>query len=241
MNIDRRLRAAVEAVDELWQGEEETAQRYRLFLTSLPSRPLPDAVTASIDRVLQGLRDEIGASMYFAVYEEGEVQVVAESSGPTAPPVTEWVDFRQSAHAHSFGKCLLAQLDEDALRDHLARHKMARLTSRTITSERLLLHKLLTPSSQPPFYLDLQEYSVGWASAAVSVSAADRIGSVAAYLPLEKAHRLRAVADTLLRLAGPALDRALTGGADQPPESLPRENHVARPSTGRRTSSTSPS
>ncbi|WAU78525.1 hypothetical protein O1Q96_01480 (plasmid) [Streptomyces sp. Qhu-G9] len=233
MNIDRGLRAAVEAVDELWSGEEEIAERYRLFLTSLQPRPLTGAVIASIGRVLDGLRDEVGASLYFAVYEEGEVRVVAESSGPTAPPLIEWVDFRQTAHAHSFGKCLLAQLDEDTRRDHLARHRMGRLTSRTITSERLLAHKLLKPSPQASPFLDLQEYSVGWVSAAVSVGAASRIGAVAAYLPVAMAHRLRNVGDTLLRLAGPPLDLALTGRADQLPENPPLENHL--PASGDRT------
>ncbi|MFJ3169889.1 IclR family transcriptional regulator C-terminal domain-containing protein [Streptomyces roseus] len=233
MNIDRRLRAAVEAVDELWSGEEEIAERYRLFLTSLQPRPLPDAVIASIGRVLEGLRDEVGASLYFAVYEEGEVRVIADSSGPAAPPLTEWADFRQSAHAHSFGKCLLAQLDEETLCDHLTRHGMARLTSRTITSERLLVHELLKPSAQASPFLDLQEYSLGWVSAAVSVGAASCNGAVAAYLPLEMAHRLGSVGDTLLRLAGPALDLALAGRADQLSENLPLENPL--PAGGDRT------
>ncbi|MFC8361855.1 IclR family transcriptional regulator C-terminal domain-containing protein [Streptomyces griseorubiginosus] len=172
--------------------------------------------------MLEGLRDEVGASLYFAIYEEGEVRVIAESSGPTAPPVTEWMDFRQSAHAQSFGQCPLAQLDEDTLRDHLTRHRTARLTSRTITNERHLVNKLLKPSAQAAPFLDLQECGVGW----VSVGAAGCNGSVAAYLPMTMAHRLRSVGDTLLRLAGPAPSLALAGRADQQSENLPLENHL---------------
>ncbi|MDH2390626.1 hypothetical protein QCN29_17875 [Streptomyces sp. HNM0663] len=35
---NRRLRAAAEAVDELWSSEEEIAERYGLFLTCRRSR-----------------------------------------------------------------------------------------------------------------------------------------------------------------------------------------------------------
>ncbi|MFF1711545.1 IclR family transcriptional regulator C-terminal domain-containing protein [Streptomyces sp. NPDC058268] len=226
MSIERRLRAAVEAVDELWSGEEEAAERYRLFLTSLQPGPLPDAVTASIGRLLDGLREEVGASLYFAVYEEGEVRVVAESSGPTTPPVSEWVEFAGTAHAHAFGKCLLAQLDDDVRRDHFVRHRVARVTSRTITNERVLVHQLLK-DSPGSLFLDLQEYAVGWVSVAVPVGAAGRIGTVAAYLPAEMAHRLRTVGDTLLRLACPSLDLALTGRGDTPPENIQWEDRLS--------------
>ncbi|WP_371525032.1 hypothetical protein OG302_01975 [Streptomyces sp. NBC_01283] len=226
MSIERRLRAAVEAVDELWSGEEEAAERYRLFLTSLQPGPLPDPVRASIGRLLDGLREEVGAALYFAVYEEGEVRVVTESAGPTTPAVSEWVEFAQTAHAHSFGKCLLAQLDADARRDHFVRHRTARLTSRTITDERVLVHKLLK-DSPGSLFLDLQEYAVGSVSVAVPVGAAGRIGAVAAYLPVEMAHRLRTVGDTLLRLVCPALDLALTGRGDTPPESVQLEDRLS--------------
>ncbi len=82
------------------------------------------------------------------------------------PAVNEWVDFRSAGHASAIGKCLLSQLDVNARRDHLARHKIARLTSRTITNERVLLSQLDT---QPPTVpvLDLQEYAVGTVCAAV--------------------------------------------------------------------------
>ncbi|MEU6765719.1 IclR family transcriptional regulator C-terminal domain-containing protein [Streptomyces sp. NPDC046853] len=221
MTVERRLRAAAEAVDELWSGEDETAERYRRFHTSLQPGPLPDEVSTSIRRLLEGLREEVGASLYFAVYEEGEVRVVAEADGPTTPRVVEWVEFGKSAHAHSFGKCLLAQLDQDTLRHHLMRHRMARLTSRTLTSERVLLDKLRTLYAPGSTFLDLQEYAVGWVSVAVPVGAAGRMGAVAAYLPMEMAHRVRTVGDTLRRLACPALDLALTGRAHILPEDSP--------------------
>jgi DNA-binding IclR family transcriptional regulator len=137
-------------------------------------------------------------------YVDGEISVTQYADSPATPKVNEWVDFRSSAHATAIGKSLLTQLDHAGRRDHLARHKMARLTSRTITSDRLLLSRL---ESQPPTVpvLDLQEYAVGTVCAAVPVTAGSSVGCLALSLPVEHAHRLRQAADTLNRNAAPLL------------------------------------
>ncbi|MFK0292893.1 IclR family transcriptional regulator C-terminal domain-containing protein [Streptomyces sp. NPDC090442] len=188
MSIDRALRSAVEAVGELWSDDDRNAERYRQFTASLRHRRLERPAEA-----LHSLRDRVDGALYLAVYEEGEVRVRAQSSGPATPTLNEWVDFRHSAHAHSFGKALLAQLDEDGLRDHISRHRLARFTSRTITGEEALRRKLreASPPGAPSSFLDLGEYFVGWVSAAVPVSGAGRPAALAVYLPLEKAHLLR--------------------------------------------------
>ena len=104
----------------------------------------------------------------------------------------------------AIGKCLLGQLDHDGRRDHLSRHKTARLTSRTITDERLLLSTL---DSQPPTVpvLDLQEYAVGTVCAAVPSRPGSSVGCLALSLPVEHAHRLRQAAETLNRKAAPVM------------------------------------
>ena len=114
------------------------------------------------------------------------------------------MDFRSAAHASAVGKCLLTQLDQNGRRDHLSRHKIARLTSRTITNERVLFCKL---DAQPPTVpvLDLQEYAVGTVCAAVPITAGSAVGCLALSMPIEHAHRLRAAADTLNRGAAPVL------------------------------------
>ncbi len=81
---------------------------------------------------------------------------------------------------------------------------MARLTSRTITSDRLLLSRLETQPATVP-HLDLQEYAVGTVCAAVPITAGSSVGCLALSLPVEHAHRLRQAADTLNREAGPVL------------------------------------
>lgn len=162
------------------------------------------AVREQIQRTLDRLRDSLGAAVYVSRYVDGEVTITQYAAGPTTPAVNEWVDFRFSAHATALGKSLLGQLDHNGRRDHLSRHKMARLTSRTITSDRLLLSRLETQPATVP-HLDLQEYAVGTVCAAVPITAGSSVGCLALSLPVEHAHRLRHAADTLNREAGPVL------------------------------------
>ncbi|MFE9449168.1 IclR family transcriptional regulator [Streptomyces sp. NPDC006739] len=162
------------------------------------------ALREKIQLTLDRLRDSVGAAVYISRYVDGEVRVTQYADGPATPAVNEWVDFRCSAHATAVGKSLLTQLDHNGRRDHLSRHKMARLTSRTITSDKLLLSRL---ESQPPTVpvLDLQEYAIGTVCAAVPITAGSSVGCLALSLPVEHAHRLRQAADRLNRGAAPVL------------------------------------
>jgi DNA-binding IclR family transcriptional regulator len=158
------------------------------------------ALTAELQHTLDTLRDSVGAAVYLSRYIDGEVHVTQYAAGPEAPAVNEWVDFRVSAHASAVGKSLLGQLDLNGRRDHLSRHKMARLTSRTITNERVLLSRL---AAQPPTVpvLDLQEYAVGTVCAAVPITAGSSVGSLGLSLPVSDAHRLHHAADRLNQTA----------------------------------------
>lgn len=162
------------------------------------------ALRENLQRTLDRLRDSVGAAVYVSRYVDGEVKIDQYAAGPATPVVNEWVDFRSSAHATAIGKSLLGQLDHNGRRDHLSRHRMARLTSRTITSDRVLLSRL---DSQPPTvpHLDLQEYAVGTVCAAVPITAGSSVGCLALSLPVEHAHRLKQAADTLNRSATPVL------------------------------------
>lgn len=162
------------------------------------------ALRERLDRTLAELRDTVGAAVYLSRYTDGELEVTRYADGPGTPAVNEWVDFRSALHATAIGKCLLGQLDHDGRRDHLSRHRTARLTSRTITDERLLLNTL---EHQPPSVpvLDLQEYAVGTVCAAVPITAGSAIGCLALSLPVEHARRLRHAAETLSRRAAPVM------------------------------------
>ncbi|MGW0733731.1 IclR family transcriptional regulator domain-containing protein [Streptomyces sp. NPDC002851] len=172
----------------------------RLGTASGHDQAIEEKLQATLDR----LRDSVGAAVYISRYIDGEVKITQYAAGPGTPAVNEWVDFRSAAHASAVGKSLLTQLDMNGRRDHLSRHKPARLTSRTITNERLLFSKL---DSQPPTVpvLDLQEYAVGTVCAAVPITAGASVGCLALSMPIEHAHRLRQAADTLNRGAAPVL------------------------------------
>ena len=163
-----------------------------------------EALRDQLQRTLDRLRDSVGAAVYISRYIDGEVRVTQCAASPLAPAVHEWVDFRYSAHASAAGKSLLGQLDVNARRDHLARHKMARLTSRTITNEKVLLSRL---DAHPPTVpvLDLQEYAVGTVCAAVPSTAGSAVGCLALSLPVQHAHRLRQAAERLNKGAAPVL------------------------------------
>ncbi|CUM40995.1 Transcriptional regulator, IclR family [Streptomyces venezuelae] len=160
-----------------------------------------EALEAKLQETLTELRDSVGAAVYISRYIDGEVKITQFADGPRTPKVNEWVDFRSAAHASAVGKCLL---DQNGRRDHLSRHKIARLTSRTITSERILFSKLDSQPATVPV-LDLQEYAVGTVCAAVPLTAGSAVGCLALSLPIEHAHRLRAAADTLNRRAAPVV------------------------------------
>ncbi|MEV8405854.1 IclR family transcriptional regulator C-terminal domain-containing protein [Streptomyces niveus] len=161
-----------------------------------------EALEAKLQDTLSELRDSVGAAVYISRYIDGEVKITQVADGPDAPAVNEWVDFRSAAHASAVGKCLLTQLDQNSRRDHLSRHKIARLTSRTITNERVLFSKLDSQPATVPI-LDLQEYAVGTVCAAVPLTAGSAVGCLALSMPIEHAHRLRSAADTLNRGAAP--------------------------------------
>jgi DNA-binding IclR family transcriptional regulator len=159
------------------------------------------AVHDKVQRGIDELRKATRAAIYIGRYEDGEVCVTQIADAPGTPRVNEWVDFRSAAHATAIGKCLLTQLDHHARRDHLSRHRAARLTSRTITSEKAVLATLdRHPATVPT--LDLQEYAVGTVCAAVPLTAGRQVGCVALSLPVQEAHRLRAAADRLNSEAG---------------------------------------
>ncbi|GAA3489308.1 MULTISPECIES: IclR family transcriptional regulator domain-containing protein [Streptomyces] len=173
-----------------------------LELVGTPGTTRRELVEQRLQQALDQLRDSVGAAIYLGRYVDGEIKVTQVAEGPLTPKVNEWVDFRSSAHASAVGKCLLTQLDRDGRRDHLSRHRTARLTSRTITDERVLFSAL---DAQPPTVpvLDIQEYALGTVCAAVPLTAGAAVGCLALSLPLEHAHRLRQAADALNRRATP--------------------------------------
>ncbi|MEV6395337.1 helix-turn-helix domain-containing protein [Streptomyces sp. NPDC051907] len=134
-------------------------------------------------------RDAIGVPVYFAVYSEGEIELVAVSDTPYAPAVDEWADFRETGHAHAIGQCLLSQLDEPSRRDHLDRHPVQAVTPYSVRDRRTLLERLESIGRMQPV-VERQEYALGTVCAAIPITAGSAAATMAISLPLHQEERL---------------------------------------------------
>lgn len=143
-------------------------------------------------------RDAIGVPVYFALYRDGEIELVAVAEGPSSPAVEEWADFRETGHAHALGQCLLSQLDEESRRDHLSRHPVGPLTPNSVPDRRILLERLAAAERQRPV-VEREEYAVGSVCAALPLRVGSTVASMAISLPVEEEHRLLPAVDRLRR------------------------------------------
>nr|WP_243769233.1 IclR family transcriptional regulator C-terminal domain-containing protein [Streptomyces cyanogenus] len=141
-------------------------------------------------------RDSIGVPMYYAMYRDGEIEVMCVSASRQAPAVEEWADFRETGHAHAIGQCLLSQLDEDARRDHLARYPVQPVTPYTVRDNDALLRRLARTRRMEPV-VERQEYAVGTVCAAVPFTAGATAATLAISLPAHQADRLLPAAHRL--------------------------------------------
>ncbi|WKV70973.1 hypothetical protein AW27_005220 [Streptomyces sp. PCS3-D2] len=189
-------------------------------------------LAGQLQRTLALARDSAGAAVYLSRYAAGEVHITQMAAGPATPPVREWVDFRDAAHASAVGKCLLTQLDHDRRADHVARHRPARLTPQTITDSRALFTALDAVAPGAPVF-DLLEYAPGVVCSAVPIATGGAAGSLALSLPAAHAHRLRPATEALRRKAVPVLLALLLTGAI-PPDAAASPDVEPGPAAGRR-------
>ncbi|MFJ9697215.1 IclR family transcriptional regulator [Kitasatospora sp. NPDC101183] len=150
---------------------------------------------------MRRLRDELGAAVYFARYQDGEVQLVEIAQDEARPAVPPWADLRATAHAHAIGQCLLGQLPEEERRDHLARHPPVGLTPSTFTRDAAVLRRLAAQRPTMPV-LERQEYALGTVCAAVPITIGPVVATMAISLPVEQADRLTTAAGQLRRSVG---------------------------------------
>ncbi|MFV8183915.1 IclR family transcriptional regulator [Streptomyces sp. AF1B] len=146
-------------------------------------------------------RDAIGVPVYYAVYREGEIEVMCVSDTPGNPAVEEWADFRETAHAHAIGQCLLAQLDDDARRDHLDRYPVQSITPYTVRDNHTLLRRLERTRRMEPV-TERQEYALGTVCAALPLTVGATAATLAISLPAHQADRLVSAVDQLQREIG---------------------------------------
>ncbi|MFF3334237.1 IclR family transcriptional regulator [Streptomyces sp. NPDC002888] len=144
---------------------------------------------STVTDALAHWRDSIGVPVYYAVYREGEIEVMCVSDTTANPAVEEWADFRETGHAHAVGQCLLSQLDEDARRDHLDRYPVTSLTPYTVRDGHALLRRLERTRRMEPV-VERQEYALGTVCAAIPITLGATAATVAISLPSHQADRL---------------------------------------------------
>ena len=167
-----------------------------------------DHLASSLARArpaMQGLRDEVRAPVYFALYSDGEITVEEIVDSPKAPSIDLWVGMHDSAHATALGKCILAALPEAQRQDYLARHPLHSLTRRTVTDARRLQDEI---HHAGPIVHDDEEYAIGVHCRAAPVITPQVVGAVAV------AHRRTPT------LTEHELDSALTRSAQRIQRSL---------------------
>ncbi|MGW2529521.1 IclR family transcriptional regulator [Streptomyces sp. NPDC001595] len=144
---------------------------------------------STIAEALAHWRDSIGVPVYYAIYREGEIEVVCVSDTPGNPAVEEWADFRETGHAHAIGQCLLSQLDEATRRDHLERYPVQSITPYTVRDNRMLLQRLARVGRMEPV-VERQEYALGTVCAAIPITVGTTAATMAISLPCHQADRL---------------------------------------------------
>lgn len=144
---------------------------------------------STVVETLATWRDAIGVPVYYAMYQDGEIEVMCVSDTPGNPAVEEWADFRETGHAHAIGQCLLSQLDEGARRDHLDRYPVQSITPYTVRDDHTLLRRLeRTRRTQP--VTERQEYALGTVCAAIPITVGTTAATMAISLPSHQADRL---------------------------------------------------
>jgi DNA-binding IclR family transcriptional regulator len=158
---------------------------------------------SKIVETLRSLCDRLGVPVYFAVYRDGEIELVSVADTPAAPAVEEWADFRTTGHAHAIGQCLLSQIDAAARRDHLDRYPVSALTSHTVRSTGALLTRLaaLDRTARDPLrpVIEREEYVLGTACAALPIAVGPAAAAMAISVPLDREEQLLPTVERLRR------------------------------------------
>ncbi|MFI8323574.1 IclR family transcriptional regulator [Streptomyces sp. NPDC085529] len=154
-----------------------------------------------IEDSLAHWRDEIGVPVYFALYRDGEIELVSVADTPNSPAVEEWADFRETGHAHAIGQCLLSQLDLRSRQDHLDRHPVEAITPYTVRNRRVLLDRLGGLGRMEPL-VERQEYALGTVCAAIPITAGSTAAALAISLPLHQEERLLPAVERLRKEIG---------------------------------------
>ncbi|BDZ39481.1 IclR family transcriptional regulator [Microbacterium suwonense] len=93
-------------------------------------------VTPEVRAILTGIHDDARAPAYLTVFRGDDIAVAHVADSPQHPRIGQLhVGFTEAAHVTAFGKIMLAERDDAALRGYLERHGAARVGPKSVTSE----------------------------------------------------------------------------------------------------------
>ena len=128
---------------------------------------LPEIARADVAR----LADETGETVNLAMLEGGEIVYLLSESGSRLLSAQTPVGLRLPTHCTALGKCLLAQLPEEAARDAAGPEPYERRTKATLTTW-AELRPALARIRRDGVAVSWEEYEIGLAALAVPVAGA---------------------------------------------------------------------
>jgi IclR family acetate operon transcriptional repressor len=193
-----------------WLVRDPASRRLRLGLGAarlLPAVRLPDLAREP----LRALAERTGETVNLATLDGDEVLYLLSETGSHLLTLRSHVGLRLPVHATGLGKCLLAQLDDEAARRVAGREPYEALTPRTVTRWAKLRGDLERIRREGVAY-SREEFEIGLHSIAVPLAWVDGDGPVAVNLSLPSSRAGREATAKLTRELRATAER-ITGAA----------------------------
>jgi DNA-binding IclR family transcriptional regulator len=180
-----------------WLVRDPASRRLRLGLGAarlLPAVRLPDLARDP----LRAMAERTGEAVNLAALDGGEVLYLLSETGSHLLTLRSPVGLRLPVHSTALGKCLLAQLDDEAARSEAGPEPYEALTPRTLTSWDRLRTNVERVRREGVAY-SREEHEVGLHSIAVPLAWVDGHGPVAVNISLPSSRAGREATAELTR------------------------------------------
>ncbi len=174
--------------------------------------------------VMRRLMEEVGETINLAVEDKGELVYVTQFESHAPMRAFFRPGRRAPMHSSAIGKAMLAEMDENALRDFLQKRGMQRFTDHTIVDP-AVLREQLRQIRQRGWGIDDEEHTVGMRCVAATVH--NEHGEVIAGISIsgpsvrvtqgrlgELGAKVVAAAEKITEQIGGIVPRSLRSGAD---------------------------
>jgi DNA-binding IclR family transcriptional regulator len=201
-------------MDRGWLARDPSTRALRLGLSAARLVPavmsglrLPDIAREH----LRSMAERTGEAVNLAALHDGEVLYLVSETGGNLLTLRSQVGLRLPVHCTALGKCLLAQLDDDAARAAAGDEPYPALTPRTVTTWDQLRAALGRVRREGVAH-SREEFEVGLDSIAVPLRWLDGDGPIAVNVSLPSSRAGREARATLVEQLRATAD-AITGAA----------------------------